>query len=260
LGDIGSGISSGDLGALPGDYTSALAMANPLSAASAAVTGGQSVGQAVQSVQQTNVGQQFAQASQLGSVDLGSGFFPGGTVTNVWQPRAARDVRGTINGSAWTFGRQAASIVTQPGTKQYNLMSGLIDGATQWVADPTIALSEQAMTTAKAARAFELAGKAAEEVPQAGEQTGKAIRSGVGAAEDRVQNTGNDLNDLIRNVRDQALQVAQQRAGGRLNASLAGNGNANLRAWLLGKANQITAKYRQFSRPFDAVLSGEVHQ
>ena len=68
--------------------------------------------------------------------NAGSGFFAGGEVVKK-QAERAREYRGTINGSAWTIGRGAASIAFTPGSKPYNVLSGFVDAAVQFV-DPTI--------------------------------------------------------------------------------------------------------------------------
>jgi hypothetical protein len=164
VGDIASSVQSGDIGGAASGYVKSLAMANPLGASQVAATGGGSAAEAKESLSATNVAQQVAQYNEIGSVDLGSGFFPGGTVTSTWQPQAARDVRGVIPGtnSAWTPGRAIANLVAQPGTKQYDLMSGVIDGATQFAFDPSIALSDAAMVGRKAGQLIEAAPRVAE--------------------------------------------------------------------------------------------------
>jgi hypothetical protein len=45
------------------------------------------------------------------------------------QAERARRYRGEIDGHAWTLGRGAASLFTQPGSKPYNILSGLVDAA-----------------------------------------------------------------------------------------------------------------------------------
>lgn len=59
-------------------------------------------------------------------------------------------------------------------------------------------------------------------------------------------------------ARNQVLDVAKQRAGGRESAQLSSDKNADLRAWLAGAANVIIAKYPTFSRMYTDVLSSEV--
>jgi hypothetical protein len=66
---------------------------------------------------------------------LGQGFLPEGFSTQE-QSAAARQVRGTIDGHAWTVGRQVASLVVEPGTKPYHLLSGLVDAGVALKADP----------------------------------------------------------------------------------------------------------------------------
>ena len=74
----------------------------------------------------------------------GTGFFAGGEVAKK-QAERAREFRGTINGSAWTVGRGAASIAFTPGSKPYNILSGFADAAVQFV-DPTIVGGKVAAT------------------------------------------------------------------------------------------------------------------
>lgn len=103
----------------------------------------------------TTLGSLMANSSQAGS-----GFFVGGDVA-VQQARRAREVRGTIevrdkngevNRHAWTVGRGAASVAFTPGSKPYNVLSGFVDAAIQFV-DPTIVGGKVkgAVATARAA-------------------------------------------------------------------------------------------------------------
>jgi hypothetical protein len=195
VGNITSDLASGDLAGAGKAYVGALAQATPFGAAQLAATGGASGAEAAQSLTATNVGQQFQQAHDLGSIDLGSGWFPSGTVTNTWQPAQARQVRGVIpgteakdangnvipgTGQAWTFGRQAASVIAQPGTKQYGIMSGFIDGAAQFAFDPSLALQDAAMVS-RGTQLFEAAGKAEQQIPEA-EKILAGAAAGAGAA------------------------------------------------------------------------------
>ncbi len=65
----------------------------------------------------------------------GSGFFIGGDAAKKQADRARR-YRGTIGGQAWTFGRGTASLVAEPGTDAYRLLSGLVDAAAVIGGDP----------------------------------------------------------------------------------------------------------------------------
>jgi len=82
------------------------------------------------------------------AVDAGTGWFMSGTAAEK-QSERARQVRGTINGSAWTVGRGAASAVFAPGSMQYNLLSGFLDAAVNVLADPTL-YAGQALKAARA--------------------------------------------------------------------------------------------------------------
>lgn len=58
----------------------------------------------------------------------GDGFFLGGQGAKV-QAERARQFRGTINGEAFTLGRFTGSLVAQPGSREYKILSGLVDAA-----------------------------------------------------------------------------------------------------------------------------------
>jgi len=58
--------------------------------------------------------------------EAGSGWFMGGKAFEK-QAERARKYRGEIGGHAWTFGRGAASVISQPGSKTYNILSGIVD-------------------------------------------------------------------------------------------------------------------------------------
>lgn len=80
-------------------------------------------------------------STQLGTLmsdwdKQGEGFALGEEFGKVAGQRA-RDFRGTINGHAWTIGRDAARVVYTPGSYGYNVISGLIDGAIEIGTDPT---------------------------------------------------------------------------------------------------------------------------
>jgi hypothetical protein len=58
----------------------------------------------------------------------GDGWFMGGRAAEL-QAQRAREYRGEIDGHAWTIGRGFASLITQPGSKEYNILSGLVDAS-----------------------------------------------------------------------------------------------------------------------------------
>lgn len=72
----------------------------------------------------------------LKGLDTGSGFFLGGQVAED-QKNIARTQAPLINGRATTVGRYFANTVVEPGTMQYNLLSGLVDATIAVGADPT---------------------------------------------------------------------------------------------------------------------------
>lgn len=57
---------------------------------------------------------------------IGTGYFPSQEIMAI-QGEAAREARGTIDGKAANPGRVLANVVTQPGSVEYNILSGLID-------------------------------------------------------------------------------------------------------------------------------------
>jgi hypothetical protein len=81
--------------------------------------------------QSTSLGTMLSDSEQAGE-----GFFLGGKAAEK-QAERARRVRGTINGSAWTIGRGAASFVFTPGSKAYGIASGLLDAVVAVGSDPT---------------------------------------------------------------------------------------------------------------------------
>jgi hypothetical protein len=81
--------------------------------------------------QSTSLGTMLSDSEQAGE-----GFFLSGKAAEK-QAERARRVRGTINGSAWTIGRGAASLVFTPGSKGYNIASGLLDAVVAVGSDPT---------------------------------------------------------------------------------------------------------------------------
>jgi hypothetical protein len=82
--------------------------------------------------QSTSLGTMLSDSEQAGE-----GFFLGGKAAEK-QAERARRVRGTINGSAWTIGRGAASLVFTPGSKAYGIASGLLDAVVTVGTDPTM--------------------------------------------------------------------------------------------------------------------------
>ena len=58
----------------------------------------------------------------------GEGFFIGGRAAEL-QAERARRYRGEIDGKAFTIGRGVATLVTQPGSTQYSIVSGLLDAS-----------------------------------------------------------------------------------------------------------------------------------
>jgi hypothetical protein len=78
-------------------------------------------------------GQGWFISTDLGSLvandeEAGSGWFVGGKALEA-QAQRAKDYRGTIDGKAFTLGRGTAAFVAQPGSREYNILSGVVDAA-----------------------------------------------------------------------------------------------------------------------------------
>ena len=70
-------------------------------------------------------------STDLGSLiendkEAGDGYFVGGNTAKL-QAERARRYRGEIDGHAFTIGRGFAHVLTQPGSREYNILSGLVD-------------------------------------------------------------------------------------------------------------------------------------
>lgn len=130
-------------------------------------------------------------ASSKGEIDpatgqritAGEGFFVGGTAAEK-QSELARQVRGTINGNAWTLGRGAADVVSSPGTKPYNFLSGIVDASLNIFADPTL-FGGKAIAASRTARAAIPALQSADEIAAFAKvaATGEYAAAGLSQAE-----------------------------------------------------------------------------
>lgn len=72
-------------------------------------------------------------STDLGSLiendkEAGDGYFVGGKTATLQAERAKR-YRGEIDGHAFTIGRGFAHVLTQPGSREYNILSGIADAA-----------------------------------------------------------------------------------------------------------------------------------
>jgi hypothetical protein len=108
----------------------------------------------------TSLGTMFADSNEAGE-----GWFLGGSAAEK-QAERAREVRGTINGSAWTVGRGAADVFFTPGSKEYSILSGFLDAAVNVGADPTF-IGGKALAGVKAGRASIKGIKTVEEIAAA---------------------------------------------------------------------------------------------
>jgi len=59
---------------------------------------------------------------------MGDGWFPNARIYEL-QAEEARKLRGTIDGKALTLGRGLATVVAQPGSREYAILSGIVDAA-----------------------------------------------------------------------------------------------------------------------------------
>lgn len=169
-----------------------------------ATTAGAAIGQATKDLPIVGTGE-----GGLSRVDMGSGFFPAGTVAEQ-QAQRSREVRGTVNGSAWTLGRQYASLVFQPGTTPYNLASGLTDAAVVWYGDPANFIGHSAMEAREASKLF-VAGDHAEAAADAAGTLINAERktiNGVGVNAWLTSKTGTKVLDNLA-ADDDFLSVKQ---------------------------------------------------
>lgn len=95
-------------------------------------------------------------STDLGSMfsgkDYGEGFFIGEEALE-YQREQAKRYRGTVGDGGWTFGRGIASTFLQPGTKEYNILSGLVDAGAA-IATPSIPFVSQIGKGARVVKNF----------------------------------------------------------------------------------------------------------
>jgi hypothetical protein len=84
----------------------------------------------------------------------GEGFFVAGEAEKK-RVEKVKQFRWQINGESYTVGRGTANIVSAPGSKPYNFLSGLIDASIAWYADPVSKPLEVAAKSVKAGKAIE---------------------------------------------------------------------------------------------------------
>ena len=84
-------------------------------------------------------------------VDLGTGFFSGGEV-RAEHTRRANEVQ--VGGKAFTAGRLVAAAVSEPGSRPYNVLSGLLDASVAIKADPAAVVGGQLKNVRQANRLF----------------------------------------------------------------------------------------------------------
>jgi hypothetical protein len=102
----------------------------------------------------TDIGIMGEQLLETGQVDSGSGFFVSPT-SQVARERVRREAEaGQIGGHNITWGRWAASAITEPNTVPFDVMSGFVDFSIQ-IADPTAAGLGEAGRAKQAAKLFE---------------------------------------------------------------------------------------------------------
>jgi hypothetical protein len=88
--------------------------------------------------------------SMLSGEDYGEGFFIGEDALKYQQEQAKR-YRGTVGDGGWTFGRGLASTFMQPGSREYNILSGLVDAGAA-LAVPSIPFVSQIGKAARVTR------------------------------------------------------------------------------------------------------------
>lgn len=85
-------------------------------------------------------------------VDLGAGYFPAGEAKAA-QEAKARSVH-AVDGRVGTVGRIIANTVTEPGTRPYTVLSGLVDASVDIGADPAAGALAAAAKARKARKLF----------------------------------------------------------------------------------------------------------
>lgn len=90
----------------------------------------------------------------LSGAESGNGYFIGEAAFEE-QQKKVREYRGTIDGEGWTFGRGFAVNIFQPGSREYNILSGAIDAAAA-LAIPSVPGGK--LISAGATRAADVAG------------------------------------------------------------------------------------------------------
>jgi hypothetical protein len=88
------------------------------------------------------------------NLSLGNGFFPLNSPANQAAVQAQR-ASANINSHALTPGRALASVVTEPGTYPYGMISGIVDATVAMQADPAYITLSHLSDSAKAARVFQ---------------------------------------------------------------------------------------------------------
>lgn len=109
------------------------------------------------------------------STSLGTMFEDSGVAGEGWfmgkqaaenQAERARRFRGTVGESAWTIGRGAADVFFTPGSKEFSILSGVLDAVVNIGADPTM-IGGKALASVRAGRATIAGLQTAEEIAAA---------------------------------------------------------------------------------------------
>ena len=144
----------------------------------------------------TSLGTMLANSEQAGE-----GYFLGGEAA-VKQSERARQVRGTINGKAWTVGRGAANIYFTPGSKEYNFLSGFLDAGVAIFADPTV-VGSKISGAVKSLRFIPALAKGAE-ISAAAKIAERGI-AGLSQAEEIAWNASKFRSFMVKDTRAKAL-------------------------------------------------------
>ena len=126
-------------------------------------------------------------------VDYGSGFFVGGEVARDAGRRKQTSTDIRIDGKLPSIGRWTAAQILPPGTKQYNIVSGLVDAGVVLAGDPSTYVGGSITKARKADRLF------AETTPS---RVGKALGRGKNGPRDAFAVTDHGLERIAAGLID----------------------------------------------------------
>lgn len=156
-GAVAGGLAGGGIGAVVGaPFAGIGALPGAVGGAVIGTVGGFLGGDEIESDDpgfrsQSTLGQAIGQKLKTGEVDLGSGFMPGGTARSEQERRAT--AAASIDGKGLTPGRLVAVGVFEPGSRPYDIVSGLIDATAALKLDPTVLAGKKAPLVGSQVRA-----------------------------------------------------------------------------------------------------------